>query len=123
MILSKTPGPGSYDEYGYSKVKDTDPIWSMSKSSRDYNSKNNVVGPGQYEPDKNFKNVIEAPPGYRFGRDNRISDTKNFVPGPGSYDQNLLKSRMSIKIGEKTKDLSSSYVPGPGSYEAQKYDN
>jgi len=28
---------------------------------------------------------------------------------------------MSIKIGEKTKDLSSSYIPGPGAYEADKY--
>jgi hypothetical protein len=32
-----------------------------------------------------------------------------------------MKSRMSIKIGEKSKDLSSSFVPGPGAYEADKY--
>lgn len=32
-----------------------------------------------------------------------------------------MKSRMSIKIAEKQKDLSSSFVPGPGAYEADKY--
>lgn len=58
MILSKTPGPGSYDEFSYSKVKENDPMWSMSKSSRDYNPKSNNVGPGQYDPDKNYKNII-----------------------------------------------------------------
>ncbi len=28
---------------------------------------------------------------------------------------------MSIKIGEKPKDLSSSYIPGPGAYDSDKY--
>lgn len=48
LILSKTPGPGSYDESSYSKVKSKDPTWSLSKSSRDNMFKNNDVGPGQY---------------------------------------------------------------------------
>lgn len=48
MILSKTPGPGSYNEYSYKNVKDTDPKWSMSKSTRDYQDKGNIIGPGQY---------------------------------------------------------------------------
>ena len=99
MILSKTPGPGTYDEFTYSKVKEKDPMWSMSKSSRDYLPKTDVVGPGQYEHDKNFKKVIQSSPGYHFGNDKRINDYKNYVPGPGSYDQSLMKSRMSIKIG------------------------
>ena len=48
MILSKTPGPGSYDDSGYSKVKGKDPMWSLSKSSRDNMFKDNNIGPGQY---------------------------------------------------------------------------
>ena len=35
MILSKNPGPGSYNEYSYGNVKASDPKWSMSKSTRD----------------------------------------------------------------------------------------
>lgn len=34
LILSKTPGPGSYDESSYGKVKSKHPTWSLSKSSR-----------------------------------------------------------------------------------------
>ncbi len=34
LILSKTPGPGSYDDSTYSKIKSKDPMWSLSKSSR-----------------------------------------------------------------------------------------
>lgn len=34
LILSKTPGPGSYDDSAYGKTKDKDPMWSLSKSSR-----------------------------------------------------------------------------------------
>lgn len=34
-----------------------------------------------------------------------------------------MKSRKSIKIGEKLKDMSHMNVPGPGSYEQFKYDN
>jgi hypothetical protein len=99
MMLSKTPGPGSYDELSYSRVKDKDPQWSMSKSSRDNFSNGIALGPGQYDPDKNFKNVINSSPKYQFGSNKRDSDYNNYVPGPGSYEQNLLKSRMSIKIG------------------------
>lgn len=29
--------------------------------------KNNSVGPGQYDPDKNYKSVIESTPAYHFG--------------------------------------------------------
>jgi hypothetical protein len=79
--------------------KDKDPQWSMSKSSRDNFSNGIALGPGQYDPDKNFKNVITSSPKYQFGSNKRDSDYNNYVPGPGSYEQNLLKSRMSIKIG------------------------
>jgi hypothetical protein len=34
LLLSENPGPGSYDESGFSKVKGKDPTWSLSKSSR-----------------------------------------------------------------------------------------
>lgn len=116
LMLSKTPGPGAYDQIS-GKIKVKDPSWSLSKSSRDINFKNGTVGPGQYDPDRNFKNVITSSPKYHFGTDKRDVDFKSESPGPGAYDQSLLKSRMSIKIGEKPKDLSSSYIPGPGAYE------
>jgi hypothetical protein len=74
-------------------------MWSLSKSSRDNMFKNDVVGPGQYEPDKNYKSVITSSPAYHFGSDKRDIIHKSEYPGPGSYDQSLMKSRMSIKIG------------------------
>jgi hypothetical protein len=99
MILSKTPGPGSYQESAYTKVKGKDPMWSLSKSSRDNMFKSNDVGPGQYEHAKNYKSVITSSPAYNFGSDKRDYDPKSLAPGPGSYDHTLMKSRMSIKIG------------------------
>lgn len=48
LILSKTPGPGSYNENSFAKIKSKDPQWSMSKSIRDEMSKSNPLGPGQY---------------------------------------------------------------------------
>lgn len=48
MILSKTPGPGSYDDSIYSKVRSKDPMWSLSKSSRENMFNNSSLGPGQY---------------------------------------------------------------------------
>lgn len=45
------------------------------------------------------------------------------MPGPGAYERPLMKSRKSIKIGEKIKDMENLKVPGPGSYEQFKYDN
>jgi hypothetical protein len=71
----------------------------MSKSSRDNMFNNNPVGPGQYEPDKNYKSVITSSPAYHFGSDKRDYVPKSDAPGPGTYEQNLMKSRMSIKIG------------------------
>ena len=35
-------------------------------------------------------------------------------PGPGAYERELLKSRKSVKIAEKTKDMAPLNVPGPG---------
>lgn len=58
MVLSKNPGPGSYDEQSYTKIKSKDPQWSISKSSRDYINNQNNLGPGQYDADKNYKSVI-----------------------------------------------------------------
>ncbi len=78
------------------------PSWSQSKSSRDYQNNMNNVGPGQYDSDRNYKSSI----GYHFGNDSKIKYDLNKGPGPGSYQNNLLKSRKSIKISEKPKDLT-----------------
>ena len=36
------------------------------------------------------------------------------MPGPGTYERELMKSRKSIKIAEKVKDMPGLNVPGPG---------
>ena len=69
MVLPQTPGPGSYENLAFTKSKD--PQWSLSKSSRDFLYKNNSVGPGQYDPDKNYKSVITSSPAYKMGSDKR----------------------------------------------------
>lgn len=75
MIVSKTPGPGSYDHSSYQKVKSKDPMWSLSKSNRDQMYNTNSIGPGQYETDKTYKSLISSTPAYQFG-----SDKKDYTP-------------------------------------------
>ena len=77
-------------------------------------AKSSVIGPGQYEIDKQYKSVLNSSPGYHFSNDQKLRYELSKAPGPGSYDGGLLKSHKSIRIGEKVKDLSKSYVPGPG---------
>lgn len=36
------------------------------------------------------------------------------MPGPGTYERELMKSRKSVKIAEKVKDMPGLNVPGPG---------
>lgn len=98
VFLPKTPGPGSYEDSAYTKIKTKDPMWSMSKSSREKLYLNNSLGPGQYETDKTYKSVINKTPSYGFGSNKRDSFLKTESPGPGTYDQSIIKSRMSIKI-------------------------
>jgi hypothetical protein len=110
----KTPGPGNYEQK--TTFKEKAPSWSLSKSSREYKSGDNFnIGPGQYEHTKGFSKVIEAAPAFGFdGKSQKLKYDVSNVPGPGAYERNLLKSRKSIKIGEKLKDLENSKVPGPG---------
>lgn len=63
-----------------------------------------MVGPGSYEHDKNFKKLATNHSGYNFGNDKRLKSDENNVPGPGNYNAELVKSRKSMKIGEKLKD-------------------
>lgn len=88
----------------------------MSKSARDYSpsSKYNV-GPGQYEHPSGYKKVIESSPAYNIaGKAEKLKYDIDKNPGPGAYERELLKSRKSIKIGQKLKDMSGLNVPGPG---------
>ena len=110
---NRVPGPGNYELEAATKIKSKDPSWSLSKSPRDYMSKS-TIGPGQYEVDKDFQNVMPSQGGYNFGSQKRLKHDVNAVPGPGEYNGEMLKSRKSIKIGERQKDPSSSFVPGPG---------
>lgn len=71
LNLSRTPGPGTYENSNYSTLKNKDPTWSLSKSSRDHLYKNHSVGPGQYEMDRNYKSFITKTPSYQFGSDKR----------------------------------------------------
>ena len=110
---SKTPGPGNY-EADASRIKSRDPSWSLSKGSRDYLSKSNVVGPGAYEVDKHYKSLVASNNGYNFGSQKRLKQEINSVPGPGQYDGELLKSRRNVRIGERLRDSDRNFVPGPG---------
>lgn len=79
---SQTPGPGNYNENS-ENVKGKDPSWSLSKSARDQMSKSSMVGPGSYDYDKNYKNLVSTYKGYNFGQDKKIKYDINNVPGPG----------------------------------------
>lgn len=95
---SKTPGPGNYEPDG-NKNKNKDPSWSLSKSPRDNMSKSTIVGPGAYNHDKNFKELVTTNKGYNFGSQKKLKFDVNNVPGPGEYNGDNLKSRRNIKIG------------------------
>lgn len=75
------------------------------------------VGPGQYEHPGGYKKVIDTAPSYNIA--NRAQKLKYDIdknPGPGAYERELLKSRKSVKIAQKTKDMTPLNVPGPGVY-------
>lgn len=113
MMLSKTPGPGNYEPDYNSKTKL--PSWSQSKSQRDNHQDQYNVGPGQYEHDKGYKSVVSSSPAYNFaGKTEKLKYDISKVPGPGTYERPFIKSRKSIRIGEKIKDFEMSKVPGPG---------
>jgi hypothetical protein len=63
---NRTPGPGNYEGDSF-KVKEKEPSWSLSKSPRDQMSKSTLVGPGAYDHDKNYKNLVTTNKGYNFG--------------------------------------------------------
>ncbi len=46
-------------------------------------SKSSMVGPGSYDYDKNYKNLVSTYKGYNFGQDKKIKYDINNVPGPG----------------------------------------
>jgi hypothetical protein len=83
--MSKTPGPGNYEQDKLFKEKA--PSWSLSKSARDYGNGDKFnVGPGQYEHTIGYKKVVEASPAYNIGgKSQKLKYDINEVPGPGSY--------------------------------------
>lgn len=88
----------------------------MSKSARDYSpsSKYNV-GPGQYDHQSGYRKVVDSAPSYNIApRAEKLKYDIDKNPGPGAYERELLKSRKSIKIGHKLKDMPNLNVPGPG---------
>ena len=82
-------------------------MWSLSKSSRDYSHGEKFnLGLGQYDHPVGYKKVVGSAPSYGFdGKSQKIKYDIQNVPGPGTYDRPLMKSRKSIKIGEKLRDL------------------
>lgn len=57
LIMSKTPGPGNYEQHG-EMLKQKAPSWSVSKSSRDQlDGQRYNIGPGQYENLDGYKKV------------------------------------------------------------------
>lgn len=81
-ILSKTPGPGTYEQLDQ-KVKHTDPSWSLSKTPKLEMSKSAVVGPGAYELDEKYNKLVKSSNGYSLGRDEKLKYDLGKVPGPG----------------------------------------
>lgn len=113
--MNKTPGPGNYEHD--INFNEKSPVWSLSKSARDYspNEKNFNLGPGQYDHPVGYKKVIGTAPSYGFdGKSQKLKYDISQVPGPGTYERPLMKSRKSIKIAEKLKDMENMKVPGPG---------
>lgn len=109
---SKTPGPGNYDGDS-SKVRNKDPSWSLSKSPRDQMSKS-TLGPGAYDHDKNYKELVTTHKGYNFGSENKLKSEFHDVPGPGQYDGKLPSSKQGIKIASRVENPEGLKVPGPG---------
>jgi hypothetical protein len=63
LMMSRTPGPGNYDNTAI--FKDKAPTWSMSKSARDNSPTEKYnIGPGQYDHPNGFKKVIDSAPAY-----------------------------------------------------------
>ena len=79
---NKIPGPGNYESDGI-KIMNKDPSWSLSKTPRDSLSKSSVVGPGAYDSDKNYKDLVSTNKGYNFGSESKLKYSPNKVPGPG----------------------------------------
>lgn len=105
LIMSKTPGPGNYEHDA--NFKEKSPVWSLSKSARDYSPGEKFsLGPGQYDHPNGYRKVIDTAPSYGFdAKAEKLKYDISQVPGPGAYERPLIKSRRSIKIGEKVKDL------------------
>jgi len=114
LVMSKTPGPGNYEHDA--NFKDKAPNWSLPKTPRDHSpSMKYNVGPGQYDHSNGYNKVSDSAPSYNIAnKSEKLKYDINKNPGPGSYERELMKSRKSIKIGEKTKDLNPLNVPGPG---------
>ena len=114
LIMSKTPGPGNYEHEA--NFKEKSPNYSLSKSARDYSpSAKYNLGPGQYDPLNGYKKVIDSAPSYNIANNaEKLKYDLGKVPGPGSYERELMKSRKSVKIAEKIKDMPTMNVPGPG---------
>ena len=62
-MMSKTPGPGTYQQE--KDLKEKSPNWSLSKTPRDHSpSEKYNVGPGQYEHPNGYHKVITSSPSY-----------------------------------------------------------
>lgn len=114
LVMSQTPGPGNYENS--TNFKEKSPNWSMSKSARDYSPGDKYnIGPGQYEHPNGYKKVIGSSPSYNIaGNEPKLKYDINSNPGPGSYERELLKSRKSVKIAERLKNMEGLNIPGPG---------
>ena len=62
-MMSKTPGPGNYDNGA--SLKDKAPSWSLSKTPRDHSPESKYnVGPGQYEHPIGYNKIHDSAPSY-----------------------------------------------------------
>jgi hypothetical protein len=94
------------------------PAWSILGRKQDQ-IKNNIPGPGSYEPKETT--TKESSPGFRLGTSKRNgSITPDTIPGPGTYQAKstfISKTPAVFGTGKRPELSKPSQAPGPGSYE------
>ena len=124
-----TPGPGHYKESKFENYLHKAPIMKIGKSKRVNQLLNNPTnsnpGPGQYDDDKNIKNIKVKNPSWKIGSSKRksLSQSDITVPGVGNYTISGVFGKYSPHYSMRIKGPLTKYttdVPGPGQYKNEK---
>mmetsp|Transcript_9826 Transcript_9826/g.8654 ORF Transcript_9826/g.8654 Transcript_9826/m.8654 type:complete len:619 (-) Transcript_9826:2997-4853(-) len=105
--IEPTLGPGEYTL----PEKVNGPHWSLQSKNK-VEMKINNIGPGQYNPQDQSKNIQIAIKGEKNPDDN----SKNFIPGPGAYSSKSTLNQEGVTMGMKLLQEPKSSNVGPGKY-------